>query len=139
MPRIVALIGAQGVVMNNHDLACDQVQQTVVLFIDHELPSDDQYQLFEFHFQECEPCLELLNTERAAISFMQNLLRNTCNEVAPESLNARIQATINSLAATSTVEFFSQTTITEFTFDGTTSIEITQEFTQEIRHEFPHE
>ena len=74
--------------------------------------------------------------ERDALEFMKNLLRNTCNEQAPEDLHERIREQITTLSGQSQVEFFSQTTITEFTFDGTTSIQVTQEFTQEIRHDF---
>ena len=130
--------------MSNLEIACNDVQQTIFLFIDHELPSEEQYPIFEFHFQQCPPCHELLEHERAALILMQNLLRGTCNESAPQDLHDRIQETINSLADSSfthatSVEFFSQTTITEFTFDGTTSFSVTQEFTQEIRHEFPNE
>jgi mycothiol system anti-sigma-R factor len=125
--------------MNNHKLACNDVLQTLILFIDQELPSAEQYPLFEIHFQECPNCLEILEHERAALNFLQSLLQSSCNEIAPDELKERIAASIDSLAMTTSVEFFSQTTITEFTFDGTTSIEITQEFTQEIRHEFPNE
>jgi len=133
--------------MSNLEIACNEVQEILVLFIDHELPSEDQYPVVEFHFQQCEPCYELLEHERAAISMMQDLLRGSCSESAPEELHARIRATIDQLASgfgagfngSGSVEYYSQTTITEITFDGTTSIEITQEFTQEIRHDFPRE
>jgi mycothiol system anti-sigma-R factor len=125
--------------MSNLEIACNDVQQTIFLFIDHELPSEEHYPIFEIHFQQCPPCHELLEHERAALIMMQNLLRGTCNESAPQELHDRIRATIDGLGNTTAVEFFSQTTYTEITFDGTTSISVTQEFTQEIRHEFPNE
>lgn len=125
--------------MSNHLIPCSDAAASIVLFIDHELSSPEQYQILELHFAECQPCLALMEHERATISLMQNLLRNSCNEAAPIELLHNIQATINTLAANTATAFFSQTTITEFTFDGTTSIEITQEFTQEIRHDFPGE
>lgn len=77
--------------------------------------------------------------EMAEVALMQDILRNSCNEVAPDELTERIHATISALTATQTIEFFSQTTVTEISFDGITSIGITHEFTQEIRHEFPNE
>ena len=118
-------------------LPCDQVRQTLVLYIDHELPSEQEYQVYQFHFQECPPCNEVMVYESAALAMMQNLLRATCNEAAPDDLHERIKEQIEELAGQTQVQFFSSsTTITNFTFDGTTSIQVTQEFTHEIRHDF---
>ncbi len=123
--------------MNNTEASpCDQVLQTLVLYIDNELPSEQDYQFFQTHFQECINCTELMTYERDTLEFMKNLLRSSCNEEAPQDLHERIREQITALSGQSQVEFFSQTTITEFTFDGTTSIQVTQEFTQEIRHDF---
>jgi mycothiol system anti-sigma-R factor len=127
-----------GVAMNNaHNLPCDQVLQSLILYIDHELATDQDYQIFQIHFQECPPCNEVMVHESEALAFMQNLLRNTCNEQAPEDLHERIRQQTQTLAGQTQVGFFSSsTTITNFTFDGTTSIQVTQEFTHEIRHDF---
>ena len=125
--------------MNNmNQIPCDQVLQSLLLFIDHELPSDQEYQIFQFHFQECPDCNEVMAHENAALAFMQNLLRRSCNEEAPQDLHERIRQQTEALAGQSQVEFFSSstTTITNFSFDGTTSIQVTQEFTHEIRHDF---
>ena len=123
---------------NLYLIPCDQVRQTLILYIDHELSSDQDYLLYQFHFQECPPCNEVMVHESAAIAIMQNLLRNSCNEEAPEDLHERIRQQTEALAGQSQVEFFSSstTTITNFSFDGTTSIQVTQEFTHEIRHDF---
>jgi anti-sigma factor (TIGR02949 family) len=118
-------------------LPCDQVRQTLVLYIDHELASEKEYQVYQFHFQQCPPCNEVMVYESAALAFMQNLLRSTCNEAAPDDLHERIKQQTEELAGQTQVQFFSSsTTITNFTFDGTTSIQVTQEFTHEIRHDF---
>jgi anti-sigma factor (TIGR02949 family) len=121
-----------------NQIPCDQVLQSLLLFIDHELPSDQEYQIFQFHFQECPDCNEVMVQESAALAFMQNLLRSSCNEEAPQDLHERIRQQTEALAGQSQVEFFSSstTTITNFSFDGTTSIQVTQEFTHEIRHDF---
>ena len=122
---------------NAHQLPCDQILQTLVLYIDHELPSEQEYQVYQIHFQECPPCNEMMVYESQALAFMQNLLRNTCNEEAPEDLHQRIRQQTEALAGQTQVGFFSSsTTITNFTFDGTTSIQFTQEITHEIRHDF---
>ena len=129
--------GLIGVAMSNLEtMPCAEIMQTLVLYIDHELPAEQQYHVYQIHFQECPPCNEVLVYESTALALMQNLLRNTCNEQAPEDLHQRIRQQTEVLAGESQVQFFSSsTTITNFTFDGTTSIQVTQEITHEIRHE----
>lgn len=118
-------------------LPCDQILQTLVLYIDHELPSEQEYQIYQFHFEQCPPCNEVMVHESEALAILQNLLRITCNEAAPDELHERIRQQTQVLAGQTQVQYFSSsTTVTNFTFDGTTSIQVTQEFTQEIRHDF---
>jgi len=123
--------------MNNiNSVPCDQIMQTLFLYIDHELPSEQEYQTYQFHFLECPDCHEVMVHESAALAFMQGLLRDTCNEQAPEDLLTRIREQTATLAGPNQVGYFSSsTTITNISFDGTTSIQVTQEFTHEIRHE----
>lgn len=137
MPRSAGLIGAAVKEMNNVEaMPCAEIMQTLVLYIDHELPSEQQYHVYQIHFQECSPCNEVMVHESTALAIMQNLLRSTCNEQAPEDLHERIREQTETLAGQSQLQFFSSsTTITNFTFDGTTSIQVTQEITHEIRHE----
>jgi len=120
---------------NTNHLPCDQILQTLVLFIDHELPSEQEYQSYLTHFQECQDCNEEMMHESTAISFLKELLQMNCNEQAPQELHDRILQQTEVLAGQSQVQFFSSTTVTNFSFDGTTSIQVTQEFTQEIRHD----
>ncbi len=122
---------------NVHSVPCDQILPTLFLYLDNELPSELEYQIFQFHFQECLNCNEVMVHESAALAFMKNLLRNTCNEQAPEDLHERIRQQTAALSGQNQVGFFSSsTTITNFSFDGTTSIQVTQEITHEIRHDF---
>lgn len=117
-------------------LPCDQILQTLVLYIDHELPTEREYQIYQFHFEQCPPCNEVMVHESEVLTMLQSLLRSTCNEPAPDELHERIRQQTQVLAGQSQAQFFSSsTTITNFTFDGTTSIQVTQEFTQEIRHD----
>jgi anti-sigma factor (TIGR02949 family) len=126
--------------MNNaNHLPCDKILETLVLFIDHELPSEPEYQSYLNHFQECPECYEEMLHESTAIAFLKELLQMNCNEQAPQELHDRILQQTEALAGQSQVQFFSSTTVTNFTFDGTTSIQVTQEFTQEIRHDFNEE
>ena len=126
--------------MNNaNHLPCDKILETLVLFIDHELPSEPEYQSYLNHFQECPECNEEMLHESTAIAFLKELLQMNCNEQSPQELHDRILQQTEALAGQSQVQFFSSTTVTNFTFDGTTSIQVTQEFTQEIRHDFNEE
>ena len=126
--------------MNNaNHLPCDKILETLVLFIDHELPSEPEYQSYLNHFQECPECNEEMLHESTAIAFLKELLQMNCNEQAPQELHDRILQQTEALAGQSQVQFFSSTTVTNITFDGTTSIQVTQEFTQEIRHDFNEE
>jgi hypothetical protein len=67
---------------------------------------------------------------------MKKLLRDSCNEVAPAGLDEKIRRQTDQLAGQYQTEFFSQTTITELTVDGYTSIQVTQQYTEQVRHEF---
>ena len=122
---------------NANALPCDQIQEGLFLYIDHELPTEQEYWSFQIHFKECPDCAAVLIYESNALSLMQDLLRGSCNEEAPQDLHERIRQQTEALAGQTQVQFFSSsTTITNFTFDGTTSIQVTQEVTHEIRHDF---
>ena len=124
---------------NVNSTPCEQVLEALFLYLDHELNSEQEYQTFQVHFKECPDCNSVMLSESETLNFMKNLLRNTCNEQAPEELIDRImeQTALLAGATGGQVEFFSSTTVTEITFDDNTSIQVTREFTQEIRHEFP--
>ena len=90
MPRTVDLIG-EAVMHNADHLPCDKILETLVLFIDHELPSEPEYQSYLNHFQECPECYEEMLHESTAIAFLKELLQMNCNEQAPQELHDRIQ------------------------------------------------
>ncbi len=118
-------------------LSCDEILQTLFLYLDHELPSEQQYLVYQYHFQECPPCNELMIHEGEVLSLIKGLLQGSCNEHAPTELHNRIREQTAHLATPTQIGYFSSsTTITNVTFDGATSIQVTQEFTHEIRHDF---
>jgi anti-sigma factor (TIGR02949 family) len=135
MQKIVALI----VVKTMYELAritCEEVIPSVILFIDHELPDEAQYIVFEIHFQQCPPCCQVMEHERSSIELIQNRLRSSCNEEVPPGLHQRIREQTQRLSEESQEQFISQRTVTEISVPGFASIQITQEFTQHIRHDF---
>ena len=122
---------------NPEELSCDEILQTLFLYLDHELPSEQQYLIYQYHFQECPPCNELKNHEGEVLTFIKGLLQGSCNEQAPDDLHNRIKEQTAALSGQNQIGYYSSsTTITNVTFDGATSIQVTQEFTHEIRHDF---
>ena len=122
---------------NPQKLTCDEILQSLFQYLDHELLSDQQYQIYQFHFQDCLPCNEIMIHESQVLTILKDLLQGSCNERAPQDLHDRIREQTQTLAGQNQVGYFSSsTTITNFTFDGATSIQVTQEFTHEIRHDF---
>ena len=128
----------------NNFISCDQVLPNIVLYIDHEILDNQQLNLVEIHFGECQGCRNQMEQENAAITLMRNLLCNALNEEAPQELNHRIHKQTEDLynqmmQVTETQPFteitYTQTTYTEISADGATQIEITSE----IRREFPQE
>ena len=128
----------------NNFISCDQVLPNILLYIDHEILDNQQLNLVEIHFGECQGCRNQMEQENAAITLMRNLLCNALNEEAPQELNHRIHKQTEDLynqmmQATETQPFteitYTQTTYTEISADGATQIEITSE----IRREFPQE
>jgi len=128
----------------NNFISCDQVLPNIVLYIDHEILDNQQLNLVEIHFGECQGCRNQMEQENAAIILMRNLLCNALNEEAPQELNHRIHKQTEDLynqmmQATESQPFteitYTQTTYTEISADGATQIEITSE----IRREFPQE
>ena len=128
----------------NNFISCDQVLPNIVLYIDHEILDNQQLNLVEIHFGECQGCRNQMEQENAAITLMRNLLCNALNEEAPQELNHRIHKQTEDLynqmmQVTESQPFteitYTQTTYTEISADGATQIEITSE----IRREFPQE
>ena len=128
----------------NNVISCDQVLPNIVLYIDHEILDNQQLNLVEIHFGECQGCRNQMEQENAAITLMRNLLCNALNEEAPQELNHRIHKQTEDLynqmmQVTESQPFteitYTQTTYTEISADGATQIEITSE----IRREFPQE
>ena len=84
---------------NHGQISCQEVLNAMIFFIDDEIHDQDQLTTFEFHIQQCQPCLQEMEHERKVIAKMKKLLSNACHEEAPEELQARISAQTALLAA----------------------------------------
>jgi len=139
---------------NNPSMNCDQVLQSLLLFIDHELTDPTATTALTVHFQECPPCNEEMEHEQKVISTLKSLLARECNEPAPDDLAAKLAEQTAHLAATmasrsaagnifgslpgyipgASTQITTTYSRTEVTIDGETHVEI--ETSHEIRHEF---
>jgi mycothiol system anti-sigma-R factor len=128
-----------------HEIPCNDVLHSLVLFIDRELEDQNEMQKIEIHFQECPPCMEQMEHEKSVISKLKSLLSGSCNESAPDALQEKIAQQTAALAQEMQSQFFgmgapfstqvtTQFSRTEVTVDGVeTRIEIE---TTEITHHF---
>jgi hypothetical protein len=60
---------------NPQKLTCDEILQTLFQYLDHELPSDQQYLTYQFHFQDCVPCNEIMIHESQVLTILKDLLQ----------------------------------------------------------------
>ena len=129
---------------NEFAAQCNQVLNSIVLFIDNEIEDSAQFNAVAFHLQECDGCRDVMELERQQLQMVQTLLTRSCCEAAPQELIVRIHNQVNALAAelaqAETIGFMGQTEIitkysrTEITIDGETQIEI--ETSHEIWRDF---
>jgi mycothiol system anti-sigma-R factor len=129
---------------NEFAVQCNQVLNSIVLFIDNEIEDSAQFNAVAFHLKECDGCRDVMELERQQLQMVQTMLTRSCCETAPQELIVRIHNQVNALAAelaqAETIGFMGQTEIitkysrTEITIDGETQIEI--ETSHEIWRDF---
>ncbi len=129
---------------NEFAVQCNQVLNSIVLFIDNEIEDSAKFNAVAFHLQECDGCRDVMELERQQLQMVQTMLTRSCCETAPQELIVRIHDQVNALAAelaqAETIGFMGQTEIitkysrTEITIDGETQIEI--ETSHEIWRDF---
>ena len=139
---------------DTHSLNCDQVLQSMLLFLDHELTDPVATTALTIHFKECPPCNEEMTHEEKVLGTLKSLLSRECNEKVPEDLAANLAEQTAQLAAAmadqaaaesgfgpipgfipgASTQITTTYSRTEVTIDGETHVEI--ETSHEIRHEF---
>jgi len=129
---------------NEFAAQCNQVLNSIVLFIDNEIEDSAQFNAVAFHLQEYDGCRDVMELERRQLQMVQSLLNRSCCETAPAELLVRIAGQVSALAAelsqAEAIGFVGQTEIitkysrTEITIDGETQIEI--ETSHEIWRDF---
>ena len=135
-----SIFGANGFDSNNLNrnvLACNEVLNSFVLLIDEQM-EQPEIALVEVHIAACPACEAELAHEQAMRQLMQDVLRRSCNEKAPEDLHDSIYRQIHAQMAGSFTEVVTQYSMTEISieideFGQIEHREVTIEHTEEIR------
>jgi anti-sigma factor (TIGR02949 family) len=135
-----SIFGTNGFDSNNRNrgaLACNEVLNSFVLFIDGQM-EQPEIALVEVHIAACPACEAELAHEQAVRQLMQETLRRSCNEKAPEDLHDAIYRQIHGQMAGSFTEVVTQYSMTEVSieideFGQIEHREVTIEHTEEIR------
>ena len=117
---------------------CNEILNSFVLLIEGNI-QDPQLQTIEIHVAQCPACEAELTHERHMRSLMQEALRRTCNEEAPQDLHDAIFNQIHGQMAGTFTEVVTQFSMTEISieideFGQIEHREVTIEHTEEIRY-----
>ena len=118
-------------------MACNEVLNSFVLLIEGSI-EQPQIGLIEVHISACPACEAELAHEQAVRQLMQETLRRSCNEKAPQDLHDSIYRQIHGQMAGSFTEVVTQYSMTEISieideFGQIEHREVTIEHTEEIR------
>ena len=135
-----SIFGSNGFDANGrgrNDLACNEVLNSFVLLIDGQMEKPE-IALVEVHISTCPACEAELAHEQAMRQLMQEALRRSCDEKAPEDLHDAIYRQIHAQMAGSFTEVVTQYSMTEISieideFGQIEHREVTIEHTEEIR------
>ena len=123
--------------INKTALACNEVINSFVLFIEGSI-EPPHIGLIEVHISNCPSCEAELAHEQAMRQLMQDALRRSCNEKAPEELHDAIYRQIHAQMTGAFTEVVTQYSMTEISieideFGQIEHREVTIEHTEEIR------
>ena len=132
-----SIFGSNGFNLNGNDLACNEVLNAFVLLIDGQM-EQPEIALVEIHISACPACEAELAHEQAMRQLMQDALRRSCNEKAPEDLHDAIYRPIHGQMTGAFTEVVTQYSMTEISieideFGQIEHREVTIEHTEEIR------
>ena len=118
-------------------MACNEVLNSFVLLIEGSI-EQPQIGLIEVHISTCPACEAELAHEQAVRQLMQETLRRSCNEKAPQDLHDSIYRQIHGQMAGTFTEVVTQYSMTEISieideFGQIEHREVTIEHTEEIR------
>lgn len=102
--------------MSYIEIQCGEVLSSVIFIIEGELEQLPQRSAIEEHINTCLPCTAEIAHERAMHDLLQETLRRSCNERAPEDLHQAIHRQIRAQMA-GTTEVVTQFSMTEISIE----------------------
>ena len=104
--------------MSYIEIQCGDVLASVVFIIEGELQEIPQAEAISSHLVTCGPCAAEIEHERAMHSLLQDVLRRTCDEQAPEDLHQSIHNQLRAqMAGAGTTEVVTQFSMTEISIE----------------------
>ncbi len=110
--------------MSYFEILCNDVLSSIIFIVEGHLDLLPQRSAIEGHIRNCIPCTAEIAHERAVHDLLQETLRRTCNEQAPEDLHQAIHRQIQAQMAGG-IERVTQFSMTEISIeiDGFGNIE----------------
>ncbi len=100
------------------EIQCGDVLASVVFIIEGELQEIPQAEAISSHLVTCGPCAAEIEHERAMHSLLQDVLKRTCDEQAPEDLHQSIHNQLRAqMAGAGTTEVVTQFSMTEISIE----------------------
>jgi hypothetical protein len=102
--------------MSYIEIQCGEVLSSVIFIIEDQLQEVPNASLIEEHIAACLPCAAEVAHERAMHDLLQETLRRTCNEKAPEDLHQALHRQLRAQMAGGT-EVVTQFSMTEISIE----------------------
>ena len=100
------------------EIKCGDVLASVVFIIEGELQEIPQAEAISSHLVTCGPCAAEIEHERAMHSLLQDVLKRTCDEQAPDDLHQSIHNQLRAqMAGAGTTEVVTQFSMTEISIE----------------------
>ena len=104
--------------MSYIEIKCGDVLASVIFIIEGELQEIPQAEAISSHITTCGACAAEIEHERAMQQMLQDVLKRTCDEQAPEDLHQSIHNQLRAqMAGAGTTEVVTQFSMTEISIE----------------------
>ncbi|MEY2769383.1 MAG: hypothetical protein RL359_1019 [Actinomycetota bacterium] len=104
--------------MSYIEIQCGDVLASVIFIIEGELQEIPQADAITSHITTCGACAAEIEHERAMQQMLQDVLKRTCDEKAPEDLHQSIHRQLRAqMAGAATTEVVTQFSMTEISIE----------------------
>jgi mycothiol system anti-sigma-R factor len=100
------------------EIKCGDVLASVIFIIEGELQEIPQAEAISSHITTCGACAAEIEHERAMQQMLQDVLKRTCDEQAPDDLHQSIHRQLRAqMAGAGTTEVVTQFSMTEISIE----------------------